>query len=136
MRNLSLSRRCVMGMLLGALALLPKTSQAARAAERVVTSPQSFAPGSLLKHPKSATLVGEAFLNKYPQERDAEKLLRNLFKGRPFPQYREGSVAQRKQLESLAEEIRTDFKAARVVEVDGWILSVTEARLCAVIALL
>ena len=36
---------------------------------------------------------------------------------------------------ALARQIRADFAAARVVRVDGWVLSETEARLCGLAAL-
>jgi hypothetical protein len=40
------------------------------------------------------------------------------------------------QLPTLRDGVRTDFAEARVADVDGWLLSVTEARAAALVHLL
>ena len=67
---------------------------------------------------QSAAAVGEAYLSGHPQEADATLLAGALAPG--------GDVRH---------QVRADFAAGRVVRVDGWLLALTEARLCALAAL-
>ena len=76
----------------------------------------------------SASVVGIAYLERHPEERDCQRILRELDLGpmkMDCAQIR-GLVVQRQ---------REDFARGRVVRVEGWILSETEARLCALAAL-
>jgi hypothetical protein len=102
-----------------------------------------FAPPSpamrlvgLFAHPKSARAVGEAYLAGAPMDSSAPRLMDQL--GTMLPPGRstidEANDAELRQL--LATRIRADFEKGRVVDVDGWILASTEARLYALAALL
>jgi hypothetical protein len=73
--------------------------------------------------------IGEAYLAATPDEQSQPELLAAL--GLPD----EVADDPEAQLSVLAEQIHTDFAAATVVQLDGWALSVTEARLAALIAL-
>ena len=85
--------------------------------------------------PASAARVGAAVLRSQPGELDAEALVQAI------------AGARRAQLQALArsdpaglarllrEQHRDDFAAGRVVAVEGWVLSRTEANLCALAAL-
>ena len=67
---------------------------------------------SLFSNLPSARAIGAAYLRSHPADRlDAETLVAAL--------------------PTVAEHVRNDFSNARVVTVDGWMLAVTEARLCA-----
>ena len=77
----------------------------------------------LLPDRESAAIVGEYYLDTRPQERDVGVLV-SCIKGR------------RKNLRDLLHaSIKTDFDRGQVVQVNGWVLSETEARLCALAAL-
>jgi hypothetical protein len=89
---------------------------------------------AVLRSRTSAVVIGEAYLAAYPGERDAAHL-GNLIAA---------DVDTRPLLESLAPEqlgavigaiVQRDFALGRTVEIDGWLLARTEARLCALTAL-
>jgi hypothetical protein len=81
-----------------------------------------------------ARRIGRAWLRAHPEEADRIALERLLA---PLPEAlrRTGSLRDPKVLEWLRERQRADFAADRIVELDGWWLSQTEARLCAYLSL-
>jgi len=91
---------------------------------------------AILTHKQSANMLGAAYIQQYPHEANARILLDrivnsptsgdlNLFNGT--------DQSLRQLLDSI---IREDFGVDRVVKLQGWILAITEARLCALAALL
>lgn len=113
------SRRAIMrgalGVVAGALAVfLPP-------AFRAIAHPLDAAVARLLPHRASARTIGLAYLAVAPGESSAEQLRERL-----------GSLADAAR---IAEQVRADFAAGRVVVIDGWTLSLTEARACALVAL-
>jgi hypothetical protein len=89
----------------------------------------------LFDDPKAAGVVGAAYLARAPAEADRERLLA-LLTGDHVAGYRELAAADPDALLArLRAQHRDDFAAGRVADVDGWILSLTEARLCALAAL-
>ena len=84
----------------------------------------------LFRSPASASAIGRAYLQSAPQDADERRLLRLICApGRPW------RTADTKQLRLLIAQQQTeDFKQGRVVQVRGWVLSETEARLCALAA--
>ena len=76
--------------------------------------------------------IGTRYLELVPEDRDIDRLVADLgldLDGPGDP----GAAAS--ELDELSERIAADFEAGRTVAVDGWQLSVTEARLTALIAL-
>ena len=71
--------------------------------------------GSLFTRPDAARAIGAAYLRAYPQEARVVRSLRIAANGR----------------EDVATRVRADFAGGDVVMVEGWMLSRTEARLCA-----
>ena len=90
---------------------------------------------AVLRRPASAGAVGRAYLADRPGEADRDWLAARLgadLRGRDC----DPSCSDRARLRAgLARQLRADFAQSRVVRVDGWVLSVTEARLCALAAL-
>ena len=85
----------------------------------------------LFRSPASAAAIGRAYLQKSPREADEPRLLRLLCS----PGHR-WQTANTRQLRLLIRQQQVeDFKQGRLVRVDGWMLSETEARLCALAAL-
>lgn len=82
----------------------------------------------LFDHWKEAQAVGTGFLKNHESEAHIEVLVSTIFQGGIPP----NESAQRAYVD---EKQRLDFENADVVNVDGWLLSATEARLCAVWAL-
>jgi len=85
----------------------------------------------LFADPRRAHSVGAAYAQTLPLvERTPDRLCEALLAGR---------LDLRQPIEclrsSISVQIRNDFEEGRVVCLDGWILAVTEARLCALAAL-
>lgn len=90
---------------------------------------------AVLGRPDSAAAVGRAYLAGHPIEADRDRLAVRLDQAVRC-QDCDPARARTDQLRAaLAGQIRADFAAARVVMVDGWVLSETEARLCGLAAL-
>jgi hypothetical protein len=89
---------------------------------------------SLLRHRASARRIGRAYLDVMPCEANARSLV-DLICGDVLPDRAELPWMEDEALrESLRRQLRRDFKRGCTVKVDGWILSATEARLCALAA--
>ena len=85
----------------------------------------------LFRDRDSARGVGREYLRIAPVEADALKLTELICAGRP-ERYAELSHASMvKVRRMLLHQQREDFDQGRIVNVKGWILSQTEARLCA-----
>jgi hypothetical protein len=87
---------------------------------------------ALLRHADSAVTVGEAYRRVAPEECAGDRLVELIEArcgGRAFEGDRQ-TVRHR-----LSHAIHQDFVDAHVVRVQGWVLSVTEARLCALAAI-
>jgi hypothetical protein len=110
----------IVGAALG-LRLYLSGGGASREAERLA---------GMLSHAKSAARLGRFYLESAPQEADAARLVALLGVA---PADRETDAALRARLDA---HTRQDFINGDTVAVDGWLLSVTEARLCALVSLL
>ncbi len=91
-------------------------------------------------HRDSAATVGRAYLAQTPRVRTSDGLIRLLSQRLSLQENAEHAPALEalndQALQThLAEAIKADFAAERVVEVDGWVLAQTEAQLCALTAL-
>lgn len=79
-------------------------------------------------------VVGRAYLRTVPEESEAATLVRLLLPGHEDrTRFRRASEERRR--EALRASVAEDFRAGRVVRVEGWMLARTEARLCALITL-
>jgi len=73
--------------------------------------------------------IGQAYLAAVPEESDQAALLAGLGVA-------EDAVGDpNAMLDALADQVHADFAAGDTIQLDGWALSLTEARLCALIAL-
>ena len=91
---------------------------------------------ALLAHQESAKVIGAEYLAQYPHEADVHILLDRLASSAVVRDV--GLVGEIDQnLHNLLDHmIREDFGADRVVKLKGWILAITEARLCALATLI
>jgi len=90
---------------------------------------------AVLGRPDSAAAVGRAYLASHPAAADRDGLAARLDQAVRC-QNCDPARARTDQLRAaLAGQIRADFAAARVVMVEGWVLSESEARLCGLAAL-
>jgi hypothetical protein len=91
--------------------------------------------GSVFYNRKSATVIGLEYLRSAPNEADVRRLT-NLICSRWQGRYDAiAPEATARIKEMLLHQQREDFDQGRIVNVRGWILSETEARLCALAAL-
>ena len=81
---------------------------------------------------KNIRETGEDYLKQFPAEKDQRKLADLLSEGTESPN---GSDSARLN-KFFDNKIQEDFKNGRTVVVNGWVLSVTEARQCALYTLL
>lgn len=80
---------------------------------------------------ESGAEIGRVYLRRFPREGDAARLVRCIAGDldRPVDALR---ALDRRELLSLLERRRSrDFEEGRTVSLEGWVLSITEARLCA-----
>ena len=82
---------------------------------------------ALFSHYNSALAVGQQYLHQFPEESNYHWLISQVF---PVPSL---PVSQLKT--QLKKQRQQDFSESQTVIVHGWILSRTEARLCAALAL-
>jgi hypothetical protein len=71
-------------------------------------------------------VIGGKYLQQHPLEKNVGHLLEGIAVSAP---------RDRELMLALQQRIRQDYVEERVVKLEGWILSVTEARLCALTAL-
>jgi len=87
----------------------------------------------LVPHGVGAIPIGAAYLLERPVEADPRRLVGELLGGLPrraVPPH----LVDRPALEGLLRDgIHADFQAGRTVALHGWVVSVTEARLAALI---
>jgi hypothetical protein len=88
----------------------------------------------LLSHLTDAKTIHEAGLtyrHTYTAEDNQHELTQLILKGK------NASDFSRDEIEAmLAEQVKNDFKTGNVTQLNGWILSVTEARQCALFSIL
>lgn len=88
---------------------------------------------ALLRDHESAAVVGRAYLRLASHERNAAKLVTSIEEGSHFGG-RFDTASARARREWLDQRVRLDFAIGNTVQLEGWILARTEARLCALAA--
>lgn len=90
---------------------------------------------ALISDRQSAHAVGRSYLRKHPDECESDRLLALI---RQAVALSDDEIAQSPKLR-LRERFRSafvrDFEHRRVTSVNGWTVSLTEARLCALISI-
>lgn len=88
----------------------------------------SDGPSGTSEAEEAITRIGRRYRQDHPEEDDHEVLLELLGVG-------VGDVASSDFLPSLDEQATEDYAADRTVQLDGWVLSVTEGRAAALVSL-
>jgi hypothetical protein len=130
------SRRSFLRMLLLLGALVP-----IRQGKMFLTTGHGCRTGDLLSSKladffydkESAGIVGLEYLRVVPRETDRWELTKLICSGWNNDQLAKAGPEKIKAL--LLQQQREDFEKGRIVKVQGWILSETEARLCALTVL-
>jgi hypothetical protein len=125
--------RLILGVSISALASpavsVPSASDS-RARVHLITSLANF-----FGDKESARVVGMEYLRSNPTEYDVELLVERVFSSHASRRAEFARAGKRARQALLGKQICEDFGHGRVVEVQGWMLSETEARLCAMTAL-
>lgn len=85
---------------------------------------------TVFKDQEAARAVGERYLADHPEDNDALRLTETLFGENP------GRLSPRSLRRTMNQQRQDDFAADRYVLVDNWVLARSEARACALVALL
>jgi len=109
---------------LSATAITLPTHAAPRPAFVTAGTNLSAAVDRLISHPNSAAIIGEAYLTQFHHERSVDILLSKIRESLQ-------SDSQHIEKDALLDLIRLDFELGNIVNLHGWLLSETEARLCA-----
>jgi hypothetical protein len=121
---------------LGAVLLLRRTDAFGTIISSSTDPWLSVKLASVFYNRKSATVIGLEYLRSTPDEaavRRLTDLICSRWQGR-YDDIAHADTARIKEL--LLRQQREDFDQGRIVNVQGWILSETEARLCALTALI
>lgn len=130
-----LSRREALKLALATAVLMLSSSQlpAAAALRRAERSLLPIQLTTLLSNRQSAAALGRAYLAAYPHEQQVAALLNQIATSAAA---RDTAWPGQSLRDLLGQMLTDDFAADRVVILQGWVLSVTEARLCALALLL
>lgn len=93
--------------------------------KNVLSRPESLA---LFCEDDTLVSMGKQYLELYPQEQDLSLLI-SLINSSQYSQ-------EQKLRRQLQENIRRDFKFNQTMILDGWVISITEARQCALFTLM
>ncbi len=88
---------------------------------------------ALLPHGAAAAALGTAYLAQVPSEASRDRLVAALIGSQPGRAAYD--LGQRRLAAHLDRRIRSDFAAGRTLSLHGWIVSVTEGRLAALVAI-
>lgn len=130
-----LSRRDMLRHLTyGGLMMSLPTSALARPAGDI-PAPLISRLGRFFSNRESARLIGQRYLELTPSEANPERLMALICHS--DENYTRLELADNEQLRAmLQDQQRADFALGRTITIDGWVLSETEVRLCAVAAII
>jgi hypothetical protein len=86
--------------------------------------------------PQAARAVGHAYLREAPQEYNVGIITEMILRSGTALTQRLDALSEKDLIAKLRNLITEDFTNGNTVQVEGWVLSRTEARLCALCALL
>ena len=125
------------------MVLLMSASSIARTLLGDTSRASAVEPGSLraaelvsrvLGHLESARVIGAEYLRARPGQADVSALLQDVFPIATGDAHGLPRTARDFRF-AFHERMRSDFECGRVVSVAGWVLSETEAKLCAIATL-
>jgi hypothetical protein len=86
---------------------------------------------ALMRDQHSARAIGKIYLRGTPEEADRQGLVMLILAAMALPASELPRIPASRLASLLHETISADFSSGRTVNLHGWILSVTEARVCA-----
>ncbi len=115
------------------MATLPATFTSSSQQHKKHITPDQFL--GLLRETSSARAIGNIYLTTYEPKADADSIVNQLFNKKNELEIFLNSTVE-KQRQQIGNMVQADFKQSRLVNVNGWLLSKTEARIYAIISLL
>ena len=130
-----LSRRVFLARLLAGAGCLLVARGDSRGPDRGAT-PEALAARivSLVPDRRQAAVLGRAYLREAPAEASVAGLVAAISTG-CVPDFGSHAGSEAGLRRALSARIRRDYAERRVVDVRGWLLSPTEARICALATL-
>jgi hypothetical protein len=89
----------------------------------------------LLHHQASARIVGQEYLRVMPEEASERVLTSHLVRAATVGSMPLDRATDRELRQLMARAATQDFRDGRTTRLDGWVVSLTEARLCALTVL-
>jgi hypothetical protein len=120
----------------GVAALLGSVALRRLSSALVGSDPPSRRLGTLFAHQESARAIGSRYLQAFPDEASGRSLVGRIARGLPGGEEAIRTSGDDDLRVLLARRSMQDFAEGRTVELDGWILARTEARLCALSSIL
>jgi hypothetical protein len=105
-------------------------------AAELLTDPLGRRLANLLKEAESASVIGKPYLDAMPEENDPNVIVSRMAVCHPIIVSKLRTAGETDAKTLLAKMVTEDFYNANIVQLNGWILSKTEARLCALTTLL
>ncbi len=126
------SRRLFLVIALGAVvaALVKPFRDWAKPADQQLSRPFELKLVDLLKHRESAKRIGSAYIRITSGEANANKLASQILSDLAYHQQELDKVSPADLRERIRWRTRQDFEDGRVIKLHGWIVSVTEIRIC------
>jgi len=121
---------------LSGLYLLRPLQVLATPARTTSSDPLLMALANFFVHKESAKVIGRAYLQRVPEESEVSRLVAGICSLQVEQHTECAKAAPKRYRDLLLQQQQQDFEHGRVVSVAGWILSQTEARLCALATLL
>ncbi len=123
-------------ILMGAFIFSPLTRAFQRPGEAAITKQTAEKLVNSIIRRQSAKTVGLEYLRRVPEETDLRMLVDLIYPSRQDINTEIAYENKKKIRKSLLQQHNQDLEHGRTVNVQGWILSETEARLCALAALI
>lgn len=130
-----MNRRDFLWLLLGAGSAVLTQPTLGNLPQIIPGSVSSSALTAIFRQPESAAAVGKAYLAQQPTEASVYKLVDLIVSeiAAETPKWYTLGLDGVKQL--LQEQMQRDFASEKTVKLQGWLVSLTEARLYALVAL-
>lgn len=133
---LPMDRRTFLQMLLGVSAATVASSLLRRLPRTLGADSAALGLLRVFGDMASATAIGRAYLAAYPAQASVEALTESLVGGLTAVNPHWRTLSKTELQAALRAQIRRDFAAERTVKLQGWLVSLTEAQLCGLAALI
>jgi hypothetical protein len=87
---------------------------------------------SVFNHAESMKFIGRKYIEQVPAEQKESTLMEAILSGGPGAQFQHSMLSSQKEIKRfIRSRVKQDFISGQTVNIQGWVLAKTEARLCA-----